>query len=432
MRKIFFLLILILSIKGYGQTYTLGLHVYITGGAVSLSSNTDGTVYAITNPPYDGMYYPPSLTVKGTFYTFKFSANNNGCSENLTVTRTLLELLSEPLTFAGACKVGTSGYATNFYPISFNIDEPITIINKNSTSNLCAGEQLVLEAQNTNTYPNAVYHWQYSVDNQTTWVDLQSFINNKPNNAFTISQMLGGIHEQYYNKKIYFRLGYNQNRAITKSLAITYTPCGPTVQSVPYAGPDCNGDTVKSLAITFQDKLDATIGEKLASIAVCDINDNSKIFMQNKTSPVTYPDGTKTYVYDTKDLEHLENGHTYKIRYQAQITDPKDASKTIMRGVLESPPATYFTYNEPTPLNFSLSETLPMCHDENGKVTINASGGTAPYGYILDNQTEVINGETVPKKNIFPGTSATINLTPADHTIKVTDNKGCIDKTAND
>lgn len=431
-KKIFLLLILVLSVKGFGQRYTLHVisHAGYCGSTSSIMSYdvrgiNEGEVGTSLSgkwdtepnrPPYDITIPRYDKYVLITNITCENYADQCDVYGNLSIT--FLALLKGGGMYWEDCRSGVSVY--NLIPIGLSIK------NAENSSEICAGELLNLSASHiTNIiFPDDVYHWQYSLNNQATWVDLPYPFNLRKNNLFTIQEILGSTHDRYFNKQIYFRLGYGQGPDFTTPLAITYSPCGPTIDSIAYLGPECNGDKVKSLAITFKDKLDATIGEKLASIAVCDIN-NSIIRMQINGS-ISYPDDTKTYTYAATDLQQLENGHTYKIRYQAQIPDPKDPTKIIMRGVLDS--AINFQYNEPEPLTFSLARTNPLCHDENGKVTINVSGGTTPYSYILDNQTEVINGNTVPKKNTFLGTSTTIGLTPTGHIIKVTDDKGCIEK----
>jgi hypothetical protein len=317
----------------------------------------------------------------------------------------------------------------------------VTIANSKSSNEICAGEELNLQAYPglvLNKFPDEAYHWQYSIDNQTTWIDVPITKSNTTQTSFRIDEIIANS-EQYFGKTINFRLGYGQNRPFTDVIPITYSPCGPVITGVSFVGPQCNGDTVKSLAVTFGEKLDSSIGEKLATMSVCDINDNSKIFMQ-VDGPILYPDGTKTYTY-TK-FGNLETGNKYKIRYQAQITDPKDPAKTIMRGVLDSPALLNFLYEDPEKFNFTANATPAQCNGADGAIEILAWGGSSPYKYQLDNGTEtpflnpstIVDG-TISKQKIVITAGSVPNPNPnisTNHSILVTDNKGCIDKTANE
>lgn len=323
----------------------------------------------------------------------------------------------------------------------------VKIQNLKPSSIVCSGESLQLAGFPIG-FPNEAYHWQYSLDNELTWIDVPLTIgaintNNTTQTAFSIDQLLGALSEQYYNEQIYFRLGYNQNRPFSNVIPITYSPCGPTISSISYEGPKCNGDIVKSLSVTFEDKLNSAIGEKLSSIYVCDINDNQKIFMI-KDGPLSYPNETKTYTYALIDLRQLENGHTYKIRYQAQIPDPKDPSKTIMRGVLESPSKLNFLYKEFEALKFEpVTKTPPLCHNGEALIELKVSGGAGDYYFTLDNEiekkftnstTSIITTNPITKIETEKRTgSETIPISSdTSHSIKIRDTNYCIDKTSND
>jgi hypothetical protein len=443
MKKIIYMfLVLICNVNGFGQTYTLNLHVYVTKGSASINSNIGGSIYSFTNPNnYGSQDYPFLANVKGNSFTFNLTTNYGSCSQNLSITKSLLEMLRDDLVMQ-SCSIG-SGYAGNFYPLSF-VPNGITIQNRNSNNEVCSGEQLELDAISTTIFPNEVYHWQYSLNNKSYWTDVPAIKNNSSSAKFSINDFIGSNIDNYFNKVIYFRLGYGQNKQFTPPIGITFKACGPTVSSISFEGPKCNGDIIKSFAITFQDKLNSAIGENLASISVCDINDNSKIFM-HVDGPILYPDGTKTYTYALDDLRRLENGHTYKIRYQAQIPDPKDPTKTIMRGVLESPQTLNFPYKEYEALKFEppVTKTPPLCHKGLAFIELKVSGGAGDYYYTLDNEiekkftnstTSVIITDPITNINSEKRTgSETIPISSdTPHSIKLRDDNNCIDKTAND
>ncbi|WP_124020640.1 hypothetical protein [Flavobacterium aquariorum] len=425
MRKIFLSFILVLALKGYGQTYTLNLHVYVTKGVASVNSNVGGNIYTFSNTNnYGSQDYPNLTTVKGNSFTFNLSTNTGACSQNLSVTKSLLELLRDNFTLQ-SCPTG-SGYAGNFYPNSF-VPNGITINNRNSTAEVCSGEQLELDANSTNIFPNEVYHWQYSLDNKTYWYDVPATKNNSPSTKFSINDFLGDNIHNYFDKVIYFRLGYGQSKQFTTPLGITFRPCTPIITNIIYENPKCQGDPISKLDIVFERKLDNTKEEKLASIFICDVNDNSKIFMQIN-DPVSYPDDTKMYIYTT--FQSLETGHYYKIRYQAQITDPDDSSKTIMRGIMDSPATLNFLYTDPAKMEFKITnQTQPSCFGGNdGAIEIQILSGQSPFHFYKDDVE--LTGASQPTLNT--GKYYITGLQEKTYNIMVTDSKNCIDKTAND
>ena len=80
--------------------------------------------------------------------------------------------------------------------------------------------------------------------------------------------------------------------------------------------------------------------------------------------------------------------------------------------VLAQAPAT-LTTNSPLALTVSL--TMPLCfHDNNGVITIGASGGVPAYEYSMDA------GVTYQASGTFAG------LTANTYTFRVRDNVGCI------
>ncbi|WP_163400419.1 hypothetical protein [Flavobacterium fluviatile] len=326
-------------------------------------------------------------------------------------------------------------YMGNFYVKSFKPNVSIAFPpNRNpatGTKTICANEQFGVYAY-PEEFPAEIYNWQYSLDNKITWRDVPSEFH-KANPGFTINDLLGNNHLNYLGKTIYFRMGYDSMVFAGGTVfPLIYSACGPTVSEVSFEGPGCNGDIVKSLSVTFNEKLNSVIGEQLASISVVDINNDSKIFMQ-VDGPVSYPDDSKKYTYT--NFQQLETGHTYRIKYQAQIPNPNAASNPIMRGVLYSPPEFNFTYTEPKPLTFKVKADNPICYNDKVDITIEASGGIPPYYYDhLNGETEIIDGVSQVKRIRFD--SSDINRTTVElkdlelkkYNIKVTDTNKCIEQ----
>ena len=325
-----------------------------------------------------------------------------------------------------------SAFFSNFKPNNMIIQ------NLSANNDVCAGEKLNLAALPAG-YPPEAYNWQYSLDNQLTWITVpQKLINGistnrSPNSNFSIYDILGADHINYF-RVIYFRIGYPGRPFSANTIKINYIPCAPLVTDVDFKGPDCYGDIVKSLSVTFNDKLDSAIGEQLASISVVDITNESKIFIQ-VTGSISYPEGTKKYTFPSSSFQQLETGHTYKIKYQAQIPNPANPSNPIMKGFLYSPVAFNFEYKEPKPLTFKIKSDNPACHDGKVDIIIEADGGTPPYYYDnLSGETEIINDKTEIKRIQFEPSdnnkkTVTIQQTELkQYNIKVTDANKCIER----
>jgi hypothetical protein len=433
MKKIYLLILFFCCLKSFGQTYSFYLSYTVPTTKFCWDGNYGYTIYGdnnlisqqiknkthyqenSTNLEYSDIpnYNIFNITIKSTCfdingtsscdgdYTQSISASSFIVNGNLTLYRCSTERLA------------IDAFMPN-----------VKIQNLKPSSIVCSGENLQL-AGFPNNFPNEAYHWQYSYDGISNWTDVPITINNTPQTGFSIYELLGDDHINHFGS-IYFRLGYNQNRPFSNVIPITYSPCGPTISNIAFVGPECNGDIVKSLAITFGQKLNSTLGEKLASISVCDIN-SSKIFMQIN-DPVSYPDNTKTYTYTT--FQNLETGHYYKIRYQAQITDPDDPSKTIMRGVMDSPTALNFLYIDPAKMEFKITnQTQPSCFGGNdGAIEIQILSGQSPYHFYKDGVE--LTGASQPTFNT--GKYYITGLGEKTYSIMVTDSKKCIDKSAND
>jgi hypothetical protein len=428
MRKIFLLLIFAFTTKGFGQTYTIEVtHEYTLFGCHAPNFH-----WTLSDSPYSAgiignfsvignkhAVIPGYITDSKTFYNVpKYHGYNlnmytecssNGvddpinCQSDHDISKSEVELIKTGSLFDERDEncFRNIAYITAFKP---NVS-----ITNNTGSTICSGEQLDLVG--TSGFPNVAYHWQYSIDKEATWIDVPTK-NDNPKQDLTISEIIGTTHDQYFGEKIYFRLGYGQNRPFSNAIPIIYSPCGPVISSISFVGPICSEDIVKSLAITFGRNLDSTIGEKLTSISVCDINDN-KIFMQIN-GPISYSDASKTYTYATTDLRKLETGNKYKIRYQAQIPDPKDPAKTIMRGALDSPSTLDFTYKEVAPITFQTTQIDILCHgNSTGSITVvNPQGGNGGYTYSKDG-TNFLNDPTF------------LGLAAGTYPITVKDNKNC-------
>ncbi len=313
--------------------------------------------------------------------------------------------------------------------------EPILEINNMSSDTICAGETINLSSTHAN-YPNTTYQWEYSLDN-LNWSFLPNTIdtnpilntNNTSNIIFSISNIVED-HKSLFNKKIFFRLGYQGMSYSKPFLSIIYSPCAPIIRSVYYVGPNCYNESIQKLEVTFNRPLDSTKGENLNQLYVKEtvnnippIKETPMLYLEN----ISYPSSTKIYAYSNiASLGSLESGREYEIAYQAQIIDPLDSSKKILKGTMSS--TAKFTHFNPVPLKFKLQNPKnPSCFGaEDGSVEILITSGIPknfelngkPYTPVkIDNTLYRIDG---------------LGANELGHKIKVTDTNNCIDTNAND
>ncbi|WP_124019380.1 hypothetical protein [Flavobacterium hydrophilum] len=310
------------------------------------------------------------------------------------------------------------------------------------TTEVCAGEMLNLVAT-PGGFHNYVYHWQYSLDGQITWNDVPEKVvgghnmTNTEVSRFSVFDLLGQDHKNHYGP-IYFRIGYNQDRIFsTNTIQIHYNPCAPTVTDVQYKGPNCSGEGIQKLEITFDRELDSNKDENLYQLYVRETINNP---LPIKSTPmfsvnnVTYPAGSKIYSYSNlSNFTSLESGRQYEVFYQAQVKHPTVPNSYILKGVLVG--SKPFTYNDPKPLTFKVRADNPKCHDGKVDITIEADGGTPPYYYDnLNGETEIVNGVTqinrIPFDVLNPNKkTVTIQQVQAkEYNIRITDDNKCIEQ----
>lgn len=329
----------------------------------------------------------------------------------------------------------------NFFPN----DLLITRMDKASTD-ILAGEQIRLQASTpaahtTSLFPDFVYNWQYSTDGGISWESVpDKLVNglkiNKTNNtAFTMQEMLGAGHTSVFGP-IDFRLGYGTgDRTFSNILHFNYDPGAPVVTGVEYVAPKCSGDPVTSLDVYFDRKLED--GETIWPLQIIRspkiTQDQPKLSQDAVVNLVYDPIKGKykhSFIISTIDNK-LINNTTYAVEYQGMVNG-------VGRGYLLSEQP--FVYQDPETLTFSIDLTDPLCHDEEGGLTINVKGGSGEYFYSLDDGAKipftVTTVETSTTTNNITNISRTanqaINLPVTDakksYKIKVTDAHDCIEK----
>ncbi|PVX44444.1 putative secreted protein (Por secretion system target) [Flavobacterium sp. 103] len=403
MRKIIFLMIFLFASKSFGQDYTITLS-YEASASDCHAAHFDWNLLGIDSFSAGGnsMNVSGTRTYTASGGTFTLSSNSscialgastNNCNipANLNSrTETSINLIRGIFINLGGCNGGVS------------IDEfkPNVSITNNKTSSICSGDELDLAA--TAGFPNVAYHWQYSTDNEATWIDVPLTIgitntNNTPQTHFSINDLLGTNYEDYFNKKIYFRLGYGQDRPFSNVIPITFSPCAPIITDVLYYTPICS-DNIRKVEVTFNEPLEND--EILDRIKMKDVTYGSE---RNERTNVGYDINTK--IYSFVNFDALENGHTYKIVYQMK-------KGNALLGFLESTKT--FLYEEVTPITFQTTPTDILCNgDTTGSITIiNPQGGNGSYTYSKDGTN-------------FQDNKTFSSLEAGTYQITVKDIKGC-------
>lgn len=450
MKKLYLLFFLGFGLNGFGQTipsYTYLFYQNITDNIDYEWYEYNEYLYNPSNSSFVDMTGPDNFFLnspRGTFVNYNVPVDLN--------TNTYRFRLWGYITFGGELDdfynvisiqdLLKGSVYTQLRGEAYSVLTPNNLsISNLGTTDVCAGEMLNLAAT-PGGFHNYVYHWQYSLDGQITWNDVPEKVLNGQNmtntetTRFAIYDLLGNDHKNHFGP-IDFRIGYNQDRMLSSNtIQINYNPCAPIVTDVDFKGPECSGDVIQKLEISFDSPLDAIKGESLYQLYAKETVNNTGII---KTTPmflvsdVTYPANTKTYSYSNiSNFASLENGREYEIIYQAQVKHPTDPSIKILKGVLVG--SKPFTYYDPSPLTFKIKAANPMCHDDKVDITIEANGGIPPYYYDdLNGETEMINGASQIKRIQFDASDInkkTVVIPQAEvkeYNIKVTDANKCIE-----
>lgn len=305
--------------------------------------------------------------------------------------------------------------ANNFKPNGLTIGK----VNPITPPEYIAGQQLDLQAITpgpaTNRFPDAAYHWQYSLDNNVTWIDVPISINNRTNPSFSIEDILGEDHVNHFGP-IDFRLGY-YNRPFTDPYRITYKPGTVILKDRTYEAPNCYNDDVKSLIAYFDRKLDS--GEVLSILHIVPYpkpNPSTPMLQQTTVNALTLDTNTGLYKYsfNIPPGTNLEN-RKYVIEYQSAVNGVPKGTLTMGEP---------FTYQNPDPIRFEIKEAInPSCNNDKVEIAINVTGGTGSYRFYVDGDLKTA------VKNDTNGYYYIKDLVPsANNIIKVTDTKDCIEK----
>jgi hypothetical protein len=316
----------------------------------------------------------------------------------------------------------------NFRPNGLAMSKPGYDPNPNGVPTpleIIAGQTVdlvVTKPTSATNFPSLVYHWQYSLDNQATWIEVpNTVINGFPTNyvqnpRFTMENILGADHINHFGT-IHFSVGYG-NRLFTNVITVDYSPGTLVLKDRKYFPPDCNKDRVKSIVAYFDRDLKPNeILSTLQVIPYPKVNGDSPKFSQPVVNALVYDTETQWYKYtfDLSQADNLENRY-YVIEYQSKLNG-------VPRGTLAI--GAPFLYEDPTPVKFEIKQALdPLCNNNSVEIALNVTGGTESYKFYVDG----VEKTPTPVKEA-DGNYHLRGLNPnAANIIKVTDTKGCIEK----
>ncbi|KUJ59557.1 hypothetical protein AR687_22310 [Flavobacteriaceae bacterium CRH] len=418
--------LLLFAVKSYSQSYSITLKYNASGNnchAASYSWNFvgDGNIIDEFSDGGNDMNIP-TTTVNydlPTYGSFSLSTNTAcipldettpECNSNNSYSTSAVNLIKGT---AGLSAGGCNGsvYISKFIP-------NVTIRNLDTTTptEVCAGFQLSLAAFPTG-FPQEAYHWQYSVNNKISWIDVPATIGGRQTNniatpTFSMQELLGATHANYMDKQIFFRLGYS-GTAFTNPLALTYSACSPVVTKIEYDSPKCNGDAIPKVSVSFNRPLAQT--EYLSYISIVDKNNGA--LSNQRTNAVFDIDNPQKYTF--YNISPLQDTRTYIISYQAQ-------QGSIARGSMFS--TLYFTYNDPKKMQFKITkQNQPTCFDgSDGSIEVEILSGSSPYNFYIDNVLRSTS-EITQIDNLHYIING-LKENPTGYKIKITDKSDCIEK----
>lgn len=240
------------------------------------------------------------------------------------------------------------------------------------------------------------WNWRYSFDG-VNWPEFPAKYQNQNTISFMLTDLPG-----YNNthKTIHFQPGYN--KTFTNTVTYSIVGCSPELDGNPTtSNTKCNDDPSGSVSLKFKSELKA--GEKFLFT----------LFL-NGTQPISSTFAQKNEIINgSYTWRNIKEGN-YTIRYQSQnITDN---GTTFGSSMIDTPA---FTIGSPAPLKFTTTAVQPLCSTDKGTIQISASGGTPPYYYSLDNESQ---------KHVFTSPYSITGLSEGDHSVKVVDSNNCVEK----
>jgi len=264
-------------------------------------------------------------------------------------------------------------------------------------------------------FPSVVYNWQYSLNGGSTWVDMSSSYNGKDAIDICGKDLFGAEAMENVSKyeNISFRirppevLSYKTDCQI---IVLDMVPSAPNIKSLTPISPKCFDALDGAITVHLDRKL--MIGERL-TFFVDDLLHNDILFDSSSDSARLLNLPPREREYEVSLMGYYKQANYEHTTY----TDgEKHKAKT--------------TIIPPAPVDFSVPSggvTHVLCYGNNtGSITVNASGGTAPYTLEWRRRGETAYRSLGP----FNSTVRLQNLNAGEYEFYVKDKNDCYTKNA--
>ena len=364
------------------------INIHITQQNVSCNGGQNGSIILTATGGVGGYQY--SLDNQVTWEDFSVPGDSNNPSGNHTLTN---------LT-AGTYQIYVrDGNEICLNSLEVTITEPSNPLTVNITQQniSCNGGQ---NGSITLTATGGVGGYQYSLDNQATWEDFSvPGDSNNPNGNHTLANLTAGTYQ------IYVRDG---NECLANSgspFEITITETNPVTVSITQQNVSCNGGNDGSISLIAT----GGVGGYQYSL------DNQSTWIDFSTpGDSNNPNGNHT-------LTNLTAG-----TYQIYVRDGNEC-------LANSGIPFEITITEPSnPLTVNITQQNVSCNGEqNGSITLTATGGVGGYQYSLDNQATWEDFDVQGNANDANGTTQINNLDSGTYEIFVKDSNNCLANNGN-
>jgi hypothetical protein len=418
MKKLFFLVFIFLSIKSLSQTYRVNFQMAQTGcsGACFLNQSLVSIVLLDVNDnviPYTGNITNLGNNINiGSFETsikpYKITqksicnfgrADGQYHEDNASCPKSTYNLTYE-IIFDGInnCDYKTSPFPQNSSILNYHLRANLQTIEINNTS--CVSAQLSCSGN--------IQRWEVKKYGS----DIYEIIPNS--NINTLNKSYNEIYSDNsgINQTTYFRAKFTGTEIYTYH-PFVFIPCPPILNSTSDKNyTSCSDRKDGEVTFTFNRPL---------------YDNETYLFTRNPVgAPTAITSAYSSNITEIEKLSPLEYKWKniapgiYNFKYQTIIGTNNPSPSSDVSGQ-------DFTITPKPELTFAAPPTQPLCSTDKGSITITAQGGTSPYFYILDNEKEIINSESVPKKHQFISPFKLTELSAGDHNIKVVDTNGCIE-----
>lgn len=435
MKKILFLLIIIMHSSSFGQvniggtsTYELTTKFHVERGFSACKGEGGIDRVFIVKNGYNIFTSPPKYNTSNEFtHTYEFNKNNLVSVIQFDAESTTNAIIGCKKTDFYNGKVDLENSTCSTIEGVFNMQNPRNIIYKFITTpkitlyTPTSNNSIISTDENlTITLPdnidNQYYNWEYSVGDVTNFKRFPSQFNNVP-----ILNLKGKdfLSDNDFGKTIYIRVNMGGcANASSNVIAFTYYKSAPHISSSAFTPNLCSYGKTGTLTFNFDRTLLA--GETLEISLIDEATESSVL---NKDLTNNLQSGT------SHTLQNIPPG-TYKLTLTGKYNGSDNTYTDSPTHYVD------FEIKAPTPVVFNMaSKTDAYCYQGNdGNIALSASGGQNQYQYIVtkDGQpfldwTDFSNGNNTLIQNLSAGVYK-VKVRDTNHCIAMDTNNSSIEK----